>query len=91
MEVKIYVKNLSKATTQEELKELFTNAGTVTTVDMIKDRKSGASKGFALITMSAQSEADKAVSLFNRYSLNDQEMKVDLTKPRVQRGFSMLV
>lgn len=91
MEVKIYVRNLSKATTQEELKELFTKAGTVTAVDMIKDRKNGASKGFALITMSAQSEADKAVSLFNSYSFNDQEMKVDLAKPRTQRGFGMLI
>lgn len=90
MEVQIYVRNLSKATTQEELKELFTKAGTVTAVNMFKDRKSGASRGFAFITMSAQSEADKAVSLFNSYSFNDQEMKVDLAKPRVQRGFGRL-
>ena len=90
MEVKIYVRNLSKATTQEELKVLFTKAGTVTAVNMIKDRKSGASRGFAFITMSAQSEADKAVSMFNSHSFNDQEMKVDLAKPRAQRGFSVL-
>lgn len=90
MEVKVYVRNLAKSTTLEELKVLFTKAGTVTGVDLIRDRKSGASKGFAFITMSAQSEADKAVSMFNAYSFNDQELKVDLAKPREQRGFGTL-
>jgi RNA recognition motif-containing protein len=90
MDVKVYVRNLSRATTQDELKALFTKAGTVTAVDMIKDRKSGASKGFAFITMSAQSEADKAVSMFNTYSFNNQELKVDLARPREQRGFGRL-
>ena len=90
MEVKVYVRNLAKFTTAEELKVLFAKAGTVTAVDLIRDRKSGASKGFAFITMSAQSEADKAVSMFHAYSFNDQEMKVDLAKPREQRGFGSL-
>ena len=90
MEIKVYVRNLAKSTTPEELKVLFTKAGTVTAVDLIRDRKSGASKGFAFITMSAQSEADKAVSMFNAYSFNDQELKVDLAKPREQRGFGTL-
>lgn len=90
MEVKVYVRNLSKATTQEELQVLFTKAGTVTAVTMIKDRKSGVSRGFAFITMSSQNEADRAVSMFNSYSFDDQELKVDLAKPREQRGFGML-
>ena len=90
MEVKVYVRNLSKATTQEELQVLFTKAGTVTAVTMIKDRKSGMSRGFAFITMSSQNEADRAVSMFNSYSFDDQELKVDLAKPREQRGFGML-
>ena len=90
MKAKIYVRNLSKATTPDELEMLFTRAGTVITVDLSKDRQSGISKGFAYITMSAQSEADRAVSLFNAYSFNDQELKVDLAKPREQRGFGTL-
>ena len=57
---------------------------------MIKDRKSGASKGFAFITMSSQNEADKAVSMFNSYSFDDRELRVDLVKPREQRGFGTL-
>ena len=86
METKLYVGNLSKSTTQEELNALFTQAGEVTAAEVIKDRKSGESKGFAFITMSVQSEADKAVSMFNTYSLSDHALKVSMAKPREQRG-----
>ena len=85
--IKVYVRNLSKSTTQKELNALFTQAGDVTAVHIIEDRKSGESKGFAFITMSAQSEADKAVSMFNAYSLDDRRLRVDLVRPREQRGF----
>ena len=86
MEAKLYVGNLSKSTTQEELSKLFAQAGEVTAAEVIKDRKSGEFKGFAFITMSAQDEADKAVSLFNTYSLSDHVLKVSPAKPREQRG-----
>lgn len=82
METRLYVGNLSKSTTQEELSALFTQAGEVTAAEVIKDRKSGESKGFAFVTMSGQSEADKAVNMFNAYSLNDSELKVSPAKPR---------
>lgn len=87
MEVKLYIGNLSKSTTREELNTLFTQAGDVALVNIITDRTSGESKGFGFVTMSAQSEADKAISMFNAYSLSDHELKVDLAKPREQRGF----
>ena len=88
MEARLYVGNLSKSTTQEELNTLFAQAGKVTAVDVIKDRKSGESKGFAFITMSVQNEADKAVSMFNTYSLSEHALKVSLAKPREQRGLT---
>jgi RNA recognition motif-containing protein len=87
MEVKLYVGNLSKTTTHEELNTLFKQAGDVALVNIIKDRTSGESKGFGFVTMSAQSEADRAISMFNAYSLSEHELKVDLAKPREQRGF----
>ena len=87
MDTKLYVGNLAKSTSLEDLNTLFAQAGQVLFVDMIKDRKSGEGKGFAFVTMSAQSEADKAISMFNTYSLADQELKVNLAKPREQRGF----
>jgi len=83
MEVKVYVGNLSKSTTSEELNTLFTQAGAVTAVDIIKDRKSGESKGFAFVTMSAQGDADKAISMFNTHKMGEQELKVNIAKPKV--------
>jgi RNA recognition motif-containing protein len=88
MEAKLYVGNLSKSTTPDELNALFAQAGDVTATEVIKDRKSGESKGFAFVTMSAQSEADKAVSMFNAYSLGDHTLKVSMAKPREQRGIA---
>jgi len=88
MEAKLHVGNLSKSTTQEELNALFAQAGEVTATEVIKDRKSGESKGYAFVTMSAQSEADKAVSMFNTYSFSEHALKVSLAKPREQRGIT---
>lgn len=85
MEFEIYVGNLPKSTTQEELNTLFAQAGEVRAVNLIKDRKSGQSNGFAFIKMSAQSEADKAVSMFNAFSLDDHYLKVNLVRSRKQR------
>ena len=86
METGLYVGNLSRSTAPEGLHELFAQAGKVTAVDVIKERKSGESKGFAFITMSAQSEVDKAISMFNAYSLGDHELKVSQANPREERG-----
>jgi len=88
MEAKLHVGNLSKSTTQEELNVLFAQAGQVTAVEVIKERKSGESKGFAFVTMSEQTEADQAISMFNSYSLSDHALKVSMAKPREQRGIT---
>ena len=81
MNTKIYVGNLPKSTTQAELNALFAQAGEVTAVDVIKDHRTGESRGFAFVTMRAQNEADKAVNMFNAYTLNDQVLKVSAAKP----------
>ena len=86
MEVRLYVGNLAKSTTAEELKTLFAQAGPVSLVDVVKDRDSGESKVFAFITMGEQTEADKAISMFNAYSLADHELKVNVAKPKVERA-----
>ncbi len=85
MDVRLYVGNMAKSTTAEELNTLFSQAGTVTAVDVIKDRDTGQSKGFGFVTMTAQADADKAISMFNAYSLSDHELKVNVAKPRVER------
>jgi cold-inducible RNA-binding protein len=86
MEVKLYVGNLPFSTTEEELRTLFEQAGQVATVDLIKDRDTGRSKGFAFVAMGAQSEAEKAISMFNGYRLENREIKVNLARPREESG-----
>lgn len=86
MEVKLYVGNLTKSTTQDELNALFAQAGQVTSVEVIKDRASGKSKGFAFVTMSAKREAEKAISMFNSYSLGDRVLEVNIARPRMAGG-----
>jgi RNA recognition motif-containing protein len=83
METRVYVGNLNKSTTQDEIQTLFAQAGTVSSVDLVKDKVSGLSKGFAFVSMPTQAEADKAISMFNAYSLADSTLKVNIAKPRV--------
>jgi cold-inducible RNA-binding protein len=85
MDTRIYVGNLNKSTTQDEINTLFAQAGTVTSVDLVKDKGTGSSRGFAFVSMPEQAEAEKAISMFNAYSLADNELKVNFAKPRVER------
>ena len=85
MEIRIYVGNLNKATTEAEISTLFAQAGAVSLVEVVKDRDSGLSKGFAFVTMNDQAEADKAIAMFNAYSLANNELKVNVAKPRVEK------
>ena len=86
MDVKLYVGNLSYATTEDELRTLFAQAGTVASVAVIKDRDTGQSKGFAFVEMSTQAEAQKAISQFNAKELGDRALTVNLARPREERG-----
>ena len=86
MEAKLYVGNLSFSTTEDTLRTLFAEIGTVTDVALIKDRDTGSSKGFAFITMSSQAEAESAIKKFNGYNLENRELRVNPARPREERG-----
>ena len=86
MNTQLYVGNLSALTSQNDLRNLFTRAGDVIEAELMIDRKSGISKGYAFVTMSAQSEADQAVNMFHRYVLDEYKLTVHLVKLRPQRG-----
>jgi cold-inducible RNA-binding protein len=86
MEVKLYVGNLSFSTTEDTLRTLFAEIGSVTDVALIKDRDTGSSKGFAFITMSTQAEAESAIKKFNGYNLENREIKVNPARPREESG-----
>jgi RNA recognition motif-containing protein len=86
MDVKLYVGNLSYSTTEDDLRTLFAQAGTVASVAVIKDRDTGQSKGFAFVEMSTQAEAQKAISQFNGQTLKDRALTVNIARPREERG-----
>ncbi|MCL4562546.1 MAG: RNA-binding protein [Chloroflexi bacterium] len=85
MEIKLYVGNLPYTITEEDLRSLFAQAGTVQSVALIKDRETGRSKGFAFVEMSNQVEAQKAISMFNAYKLGDRDLTVNMARPREER------
>jgi RNA recognition motif-containing protein len=86
MDVKLYVGNLSYNTTEDELRALFAQAGTVASVAVIKDRDTGQSKGFAFVEMSTQAEAQKAITQFNAQNLKDRALTVNLARPKEERS-----
>lgn len=85
MEPKLYVGNLSYETTEDGLRTMFAKAGTVVSVDMIKDRVTGHPKGFAFITMNNQEEAEGAIKMLNEKMLDDRAIRVNIAKPREER------
>lgn len=85
MESKLYVGNLPYNTTEEELRTMFAQAGTVESVEVIKDRETGNSKGFAFVTMASQAEAEKAIQLFDGKPLGRREIRVNIARPREDR------
>jgi RNA recognition motif-containing protein len=82
MEAKLYVGNLPYSTTEEELRTMFEQAGTVKSVAVIKDRDTGRSKGFAFVEMGNQTEAQKAITMFNGSQMDQRALKVNIARPR---------
>jgi RNA recognition motif-containing protein len=86
MEAKLYIGNLSYQTTEQNLRELFMQAGNVNSVALIKEPSSQRSKGFAFVEMSSPSEVQKAISMFNGYTLNERQLEVSVARPRPERS-----
>lgn len=76
MSSKLYIGNLSFRTSEEELKALFQQAGTVESVRIITDQFSGRSRGFGFVEMSTKEEAAKAIEMFNGHLLKDRNLIV---------------
>ena len=88
MEAKLYVGNLSYQTTEQNLRELFMQAGSVTSVALIKEPGTQRSKGFAFVEMGSQAEVQKAISMFNGYTLDERQLAVSVARPREERSGS---
>jgi RNA recognition motif-containing protein len=73
-------------TTSQDLQELFAQAGTVSSANVVEDRDTGRSRGFAFVEMSTQEEANAAIEQFNGKELGGRALKVNEAKPRENRG-----
>lgn len=82
METRLYIGNMSKETTEQDLRDLFSEAGTVESVDMVINPQTGKSRGFAFVTMSSQAEAEKAIQLLNDKMVNSYMLRVNISLPR---------
>lgn len=82
MSSKLYVGNLDFQTTSEDLRDLFAGAGQVVSAQLITDRDTRRSKGFAFVEMASDADALKAISLYNGHLLNHRSMVVSAARPR---------
>lgn len=85
MEVKLYVGNLPYSTKDTDLQELFSQAGNVRSAQVIRDRQSGRSKGFAFVELSSEEEARSAINMFHGRDLEGRPLTVNLARPREER------
>jgi len=86
MSTKLYVGNLAFQTTSQDLQELFSQAGTVESANVVEDRMTGRSRGFAFVEMSTKEEAASAIDQFNGKELGGRALKVNEAKPRENPG-----
>src|SRR3989339_718938 len=84
----IYVGNLAREVTQEDLEEAFKTFGQVTSVTIIKDKFTGEPRGFGFIEMPGKAEAQAAIAGMNGKELKGQPLNVNEAQPRTDRGGS---
>jgi RNA recognition motif-containing protein len=82
----IFVGNLSFQTTQDQLHEVFAAYGNVERVNIITDRDSGQSRGFAFVEMTEPNDAQNAISQLNGAELNGRTMNVNEARPKPAGG-----
>lgn len=81
---KIYVGNLPFSSTEDEIRQLFSQYGTVSSVALITDRDTGAPRGFGFVEM--EGGGDEAINALNNHELGGRNLKVNEAKPREQRS-----
>jgi len=86
MSTKLFVGNLSFNVTENDLQDLFAPHGPVTSVDLIQDRMSGRSRGFAFVTMETKEGADAAIQSLHGKSVDGRDLTVNEARPREERS-----
>lgn len=82
---RLYVGNLSFDTTETQINDLFAQAGTVTSADLVQDKFTGKSRGFAFVEMGTPEEAQKAIEMFHGKELDGRTLTVNVARPREER------
>src|SRR6202030_4686373 len=85
MGTKLYVGNLSFNTTENELQELFSQAGAVQEVTLMQDKFTGKSRGFAFVTMGSEQDAQNAIAKINGQTVEGRTLTVNEPRPREPR------
>lgn len=88
MSTKLYVGNLSFKTTDQDLQNLFAQAGTVQSINIITDRDTGFSRGFGFVEMSSEQEGTTAIQQLNGKEIDGRSLTVNEAKPREERSNS---
>lgn len=86
MSIKLYVGNLSFSTSAQDLEKVFGEVGTVESTNLVEDRDTGRSRGFAFVEMSSKQDGQDAISQLNGKELNGREMIVNEARPRENRS-----
>ena len=86
MSRKLYVGNLPFNTEESQLQDLFATAGTVDTVNVVRDRETGRARGFAFVEMGSAEEAQQAIKQLNSYELGGRALTVNEARPK-EGGF----
>lgn len=86
MAKKLYVGNLNYRTTEGRLRTLFEEYGEVESVNVVTDRETGRSKGFAFVEMGSEEDAQAAKDALNGQTVDEREIRVDEAKPRTDQG-----
>lgn len=84
--MKLFVGNLSFSTTDNDLNELFAQAGTVESARVITDRNTGYSRGFGFVEMANRTDGEAAISQFNGREINGRTIKVNEAQPQEPRS-----
>ena len=83
---KLYVGNLPYEVGESDLQTLFAAAGTVETVNIMRDMATGRARGFAFVEMGTDDEARSAITQFNEYSLGGRTLTVNEARPKPERS-----
>ena len=83
---RLFVGNLSYQTAENDLQDYFAQAGAVTSVNLMMDKMTGKSRGFAFVEFATPEEANKAVEQFHNKEFQGRSLTVNVAKPKEERG-----